>query len=107
MKGIVDIEVLQKEMDIAKPNGDLDMVFKKYCKYVCPVFVSLNIQKLFFTFRQSPALKKCVFDLTTAYEPCLESAEIETKNTAVNVTDSLVDFICHKDGDRIACTWPL
>lgn len=47
-----------------------------------------------------------MFDLTKAYEPCLESAEIETKNTAVNVTDSLVDFICHKDGDRIARKWP-
>lgn len=74
---------LNAEMESAKPKGELDEVFKKYC-------------------RRSPILKTCVNNFTTAIEPCLEQKERENKRIILNITESLLNFICYKEGDRIA-----
>lgn len=83
LKSLIDFNELNTEIENAKPKGELDEVFKKYC-------------------RRSPIFKKCVNNFTTAIEPCLEQQERENKRIIMNITDSLLSFICYKDGDRIA-----
>lgn len=83
LKSFVNITKLQEEMEEYKPTGDLDIVFKNYC-------------------RKTPVLKKCVSNFTTAIEPCLEQKEKENKKIIQNITDSLLSFVCFKEGDRIA-----
>ncbi|XP_008480307.1 27 kDa glycoprotein [Diaphorina citri] len=80
---LVNYTELQIEIEKAKPTGDLDLVFSKYC-------------------RKSPVLKECVTNFTTALDPCLEPKEKQTKKVFQNVSESLLDFICFKEGDRIA-----
>lgn len=70
-------------MDKAKPTGDLDTVFGKYCK-------------------KTPVVIDCIKQFTTAMDPCLEPKEKESKEMVLNITESLANFVCHKDGDRIA-----
>ena len=83
LKNFVNIAKLQEEMERYKPTGDLDLVFKNYC-------------------RKTPALKKCVSNFTVAIEPCLDPKEKENKKVIQNITDSLLNFVCFKEGDRIA-----
>ncbi|XP_034946446.1 27 kDa hemolymph protein-like [Chelonus insularis] len=83
VKGLVNVTELQDEIEKAKPTGDLDIVFKKYCM-------------------KKTTLKKCTSDFISVLNPCLESAERESTKIVQNVTDSLLNFICHKEGDRIA-----
>ncbi|OAD57695.1 27 kDa glycoprotein, partial [Eufriesea mexicana] len=45
---------------------------------------------------------KCVSNFTTAIEACLEPEERENKKIIQNITDSLLNFVCYKEGDRIA-----
>lgn len=80
---LVNVTELQVEIENAKPTGDLDLVFSKYCK-------------------KSPILKECVTNFTTGLEPCLDPKEKQTKRVFQNVSESLLDFICFKEGDRIA-----
>lgn len=82
-KSLVNFTKLQSEMEKNKPTGDLDIVFKNYC-------------------RKAPTLKRCVSEFTAAVEPCLEPEEKENKRIIQNITDSLLDFVCYKEGDRIA-----
>lgn len=83
VKGLVNFTVLKEEMDKARPTGDLDEVFKKYC-------------------RKKPILKACMANFTTAIEPCLETAEKENKKIVHNITEKILNFVCFKEGDRIA-----
>jgi len=80
---LINVTELQAEMEEAKPTGDLDTVFRKYC-------------------RKSPQLQQCVNNFTVLIEPCLSEEEKENKNLIQNITDSVLKFICHKEGDRIA-----
>lgn len=83
LTSLINVTELQADMEKYKPTGDLDIVFKKYC-------------------RKSPILKRCVTNFTAAIEPCLEEKERENKRIVQNITDSLLGFICFKEGDRIA-----
>lgn len=83
LRNLVNYTQIQKEIEKAKPTGDLDTVFRKYCK-------------------KSPQLKYCMNNFTSAIEPCLDTNEKETKRVITNVTDALLNFICFKEGDRIA-----
>lgn len=83
LRNLVNFTEIQKEIEKAKPVGDLDTVFRKYC-------------------RKSPKLRDCVNNFTTSIEPCLDSKEKETKRVIINITDALLSFICFKEGDRIA-----
>lgn len=80
---LVNVTELEKEMDLAKPSGDLDVVFRKYCK-------------------KSPQLYECITNFTSALEPCMEEKEKESKRIIHNITDALLNFVCFKEGDRIA-----
>lgn len=83
LKSFVNIKDLVAEMEKYKPTGDLDIVFRSYCQ-------------------KTPKLKKCVSDFTAAIEPCLEASEKENRKILLNITDSLLNFVCFKEGDRIA-----
>lgn len=83
VENLINSTVLMKEMEEHKPHGELDVVFKKYCRKV-------------------PIFKQCISNFTTAVEPCLEPAERENKVIVQNITDALLNFICFKEGDRIA-----
>ncbi|XP_043478413.1 27 kDa hemolymph protein-like isoform X2 [Leptopilina heterotoma] len=80
---LVNVTQLNKEIEDAKPTGDLDEVFAKYC-------------------RKSTILKHCVRNWTEALKPCLEPPEQALEPIVLNITNSLLDFICFKEGDRIA-----
>ncbi|XP_049866455.1 27 kDa hemolymph protein-like [Pectinophora gossypiella] len=82
-KSLFDPETIKKEIEEAKPKGALDEVFKKYCA-------------------KSPQLKTCIHTLLTAVTPCLDATLREHVTSINNATDQLIDFVCYKDGDRIA-----
>ncbi|CAG4941448.1 unnamed protein product [Parnassius apollo] len=81
--GLFDVNTLKREIEEAKPNGALDEVFKKYCA-------------------KSPQLKSCIHSLTAGVAPCMDQTVREHIASADNATDQLIDFVCFKDGDRIA-----
>lgn len=83
IQSIVNFTKLQAEMEEKKPTGDLDIVFKNYCD-------------------KSPILKACITNFTDKIEHCLDEKEKESKKIILNVTDSLLEFTCYKEGDRIA-----
>ncbi|CAH2107067.1 unnamed protein product [Euphydryas editha] len=83
LKGLFSVDTIKKEIEDAKPNGALDEVFKKYCA-------------------KAPELKTCLHTFTGGVTPCLDASIREHVNTINNGTDQLIDFVCYKDGDRIA-----
>ena len=42
---------------------------------------------------------------SSSIEPCLEEEEKEHKKIFVNIFTNLLNFVCHKDGDQIACNF--
>lgn len=80
---IVDFSNMEKEIENAKPTGDLDIVFGKYC-----------IQKI-------PALK-CFEAFTNASSPCLNEEEKAFKKVFVGMIKRILDFVCHHNGNQIA-----
>ncbi|VVC34729.1 Hypothetical protein CINCED_3A007970 [Cinara cedri] len=82
-RGIVNITELKNEINVAKPKGDIDMVFKKYCK-------------------KSPEFKDCMTNYTSTIDVCLDASEKDTEHILMVVTEALLSFVCHDEGDRIA-----
>uniref|UniRef100_A0A1B6MAC1 27 kDa hemolymph protein n=1 Tax=Graphocephala atropunctata TaxID=36148 RepID=A0A1B6MAC1_9HEMI len=82
-EGMVNFTEFQEEIEHAKPTGDLDIVFRKYC-------------------RKAPRMRECVANFTVGVETCLSRDERSLKEAIINVTDALISFICFKEGDRIA-----
>ncbi|XP_049959486.1 27 kDa hemolymph protein-like [Schistocerca serialis cubense] len=83
IQNLINITELQQKVEDAKPVGKLDEVSREYC-------------------HKSPVLKNCIQNFTDAAEGCLEEAEKESVRTTLNITNAILDFICHKQGDRIA-----
>jgi hypothetical protein len=83
MQPLADFGELEEEIRVAKPTGDLDGVFNKYCK------------------RRTAAVE-CLNNFTSAAEMCLDDEEKKTKKVAVSIFTNLLNFVCHKDGDQIA-----
>uniref|UniRef100_A0A8D8DDQ7 27 kDa hemolymph protein n=1 Tax=Culex pipiens TaxID=7175 RepID=A0A8D8DDQ7_CULPI len=83
VKGLVDIDQFRQEVEDAKPTGDLDTVFNKYCK------------------RRAAAIE-CVDTFSADIDVCLDDEERESKRVFVNLVHGLLNFVCHKDGDQIA-----
>lgn len=83
VSGLVDTKKLQSEISAAKPTGDLDTVFKKYC-------------------RKTPIVRGCIEDLLKGIDSCFPDSEKSQFTVLQNVTDSLMNFVCYKEGDRIA-----
>lgn len=83
LKDLIDFSDLQSEIKEAKPTGDLDTVFNKYCR------------------RRSTAIE-CINTFSNDVDVCLENDEKESKRILVNIVHGLLNFVCHKDGDQIA-----
>lgn len=80
---LIDISALPEEIENAKPNGNLDTVFNKYCN------------------KRNEVLE-CVDSLTKSFDPCLTTEERDQKVMYVNIAKSLLEFICHENGNQIA-----
>lgn len=83
VQDLFDFDKMKKEIEQSKPNGNLDEVFHKYCS-------------------QKPKLKGCIESFLNVSEPCFDESEKSHKTTIMNVTMSIMNFVCYKDGDRIA-----
>ncbi|CAG4977460.1 unnamed protein product [Colias eurytheme] len=83
VSALVDPTKLQEEIENAKPNGQVDEVFKRYCD-------------------KTPDFKGCFRNMTDAIQPCLSEEERGNIKTVHNITEQLAEFICFKEGDRIA-----
>lgn len=83
VSGLIDQKVLEEEIEKARPTGDLDTVFNKYC-------------------RKRTIAIECMQNFTQTFEPCLTEKEIEHKVVVVKIFTNLLNFVCHKDGDQIA-----
>lgn len=80
---IIDINKLQSEINISIPRGELDLVFKKYCK-------------------KREAILNCTEDFFSKLEVCLTEQQQQDLNVTRRALNAGIDFICHKEGDRIA-----
>ena len=83
VSNLFNLTLLNQEIQEARPKGDLDEVFKKYC-------------------RKKPTLKKCLLIATRAIEPCLESVEAANQKLIESIVEKMLNFTCFKEGDRIA-----
>lgn len=83
VQNIIDINDLQNEIEEAKPNGNLDTVFNKYCE------------------RRNDGLS-CVNAFTVSIDPCLSQEEKNQKTVFINITNRLLEFVCHDNGNQIA-----
>ncbi|XP_045534295.1 27 kDa hemolymph protein isoform X2 [Papilio machaon] len=80
---LINFSTLDEEIEKAKPDGRVDEVFKKYCD-------------------KRPVLLSCFHNLTDVMETCLSAEERQHVPPLLNMTHQLAEFICFKDGDRIA-----
>ncbi|XP_045764579.1 27 kDa hemolymph protein-like [Maniola jurtina] len=83
LKALVDPEKLRKEVEDAKPTGQVDEVFKRYCQ-------------------KTPQFKTCFKNITDTIKPCFSVEEQKNLKTVYNVSEQLAEFVCFKEGDRIA-----
>lgn len=84
MESLVNVATLKEEIRLAGPTGDVDLVFKKYCD-------------------KKPQFLKCITNFMDKLSPCLEQSEKDHYQSINTAMDSLIDFVCHKEGERIAC----
>lgn len=54
-------------------------------------------------YSKSPEFKTCVLNFTSTIDECLDPGEKDSKKILEEVTEALLAFVCHDDGDRIAC----
>ncbi|XP_018054893.1 PREDICTED: interferon-related developmental regulator 1-like [Atta colombica] len=80
---LINVTELYAEMEKYKPTGDLDIVFREYCS-------------------KRHSLRTCVSNFTNTIAVCLDEKMRENKKIVMNITDSLLEFVCYKEGDRIA-----
>jgi hypothetical protein len=80
---LINFTTIYDEVEAAKPTGNVDAVFNKYCD-------------------QRGKAIQCVEDFTNSIEPCLNDEEKAQKVVFVNITKSLLEFICHENGNQIA-----
>lgn len=81
--GIANITEVMAEIEAARPLGDLDVVFHKYCNKL-------------------PQAEQCLHDFNAQILPCLTPAERAQNAIMMRIITSLLSFICHKNGDQIA-----
>lgn len=80
---LVDFSNIEEEIETAKPTGNVDAVFNKYCD------------------KRGEAIQ-CVEKFTLSLDPCLTKEEKDQKVVFVNITKSLLEFVCHENGNQIA-----
>ncbi|XP_065363897.1 27 kDa hemolymph protein-like [Calliphora vicina] len=83
LSGIANLTALQEEIEIARPIGELDTVFHKYCL-------------------KAPEGEKCFREFNTAVQPCLSKDEKTQNAIMVRIFTGLLGFMCARGGDQIA-----
>ncbi|KAH8408821.1 hypothetical protein KR009_001025 [Drosophila setifemur] len=83
LTGFVNYTAVQQEIEEASPRGNLDVVFNRYCG-------------------KRNASMLCFDNFTAKLAPCLEKEEQEGQEVLKRIVQSLLNFVCHKDGDQIA-----
>ncbi|BFG00284.1 27 kDa hemolymph protein [Drosophila madeirensis] len=83
ISGVANLTALQAEMEEAKPLGELDTVFHKYCL-------------------RAPEAEACVKEFNTKMQVCLTSEEKRQQETIARIGASLLGFACSRGGDQIA-----
>lgn len=79
----VNFTAMQKEIEDASPRGELDVVFNKYCEKRTDAIESFEV-------------------FSAKLLPCLDKDEQESQAVIKRIIQSLLDFVCHKEGDQIA-----
>lgn len=79
----MNVTKLQEEVEESKKTGSMDEIFGKYC-------------------RKYPEIYQCVETVVEKIKPCLDPAEQSTMNQTLKIIGELKEFVCFKDGDRIA-----
>lgn len=74
---------VQDELKLAETNGSMDEVFAKYCK-------------------RWPEIYGCFDNASLYLRQCLDPKEIESFNKTLDIIEDLKEFMCFKDGDRLA-----
>jgi len=75
---------IQREVEEKKKVGELDEVFKKYCR------------------NHISAVRGCLKNFLDVSRLCLRPQERPGLNVSLNMVDSAIRFVCHNSGDRIA-----
>ncbi|KAH8303705.1 hypothetical protein KR018_000887, partial [Drosophila ironensis] len=81
--GVINYTALQQEIEESGPKGELDVVFHKYCR------------------KRSEAVH-CFDAYNEKLSNCLDQDEREGQSVIKRIVESLLNFVCHKDGDQIA-----
>ncbi|XP_034476726.1 27 kDa glycoprotein [Drosophila innubila] len=80
---LVNISAVMDEVELAKPKGDLDVVFEKYCLRL-------------------PNMTNCLTEFNSALLPCMTREERNHNSMMMRILGKLLDFVCYKNGDQIA-----
>ena len=83
IQALGNVTVFHDELEEAKKTGSMDEVFGKYCA-------------------KTPQVKTCIRDFRVHLEACLDSTEKTALNTTLDIVRRLGEFLCYKDGDRLA-----
>ncbi|KAM8721440.1 hypothetical protein ACLKA7_007332 [Drosophila subpalustris] len=81
--GLINITTVLDEVEQAKPKGDLDVVFEKYCLRL-------------------PNATSCLTEFNSALLPCMTREERNHNAMMKRIMGKLLDFVCYKNGDQIA-----
>ncbi|XP_034490052.1 27 kDa glycoprotein [Drosophila innubila] len=73
---------LQAEIDVARANNELDIVFHKYCK-------------------RAPEAEDCLQAFKNKVKPCLTAEEQRQQATMMRLAASLLGFACSRGGDQL------
>lgn len=83
LSGLANLTALQKEIEEARPLGELDTVFHKHCQ-------------------KAPAAEKCFREFNTVIQPCLSKEEKSQNAVMMRIVSGLLSFMCARGGDQIA-----
>ncbi|XP_004520374.1 27 kDa hemolymph protein [Ceratitis capitata] len=83
LASLVNMTTLQKEMEAARPIGELDTVFNKYCN-------------------KAPEATKCLRAFNDKVQPCLSVKEKQQNQILLRIAKGLLEFMCSRGGDPIA-----
>ncbi|CAH1966118.1 unnamed protein product [Acanthoscelides obtectus] len=83
MEKYINASIVQEELERAKDTGSMDEVFGKYCK-------------------KWPDIQVCFENATTFARQCMDNQEQNAFNSSLTILQELQEFVCFKDGDRLA-----
>ncbi|XP_060663926.1 27 kDa glycoprotein [Drosophila nasuta] len=83
VSGLLNVTAMLDEVEDAKPKGDLDVVFERYCLRL-------------------PNMTQCLNDFNAALLPCLTREERNHNAMMKRIVGKLLDFVCFRNGDQIA-----